>query len=1346
MDFMFAVSGRETMRIGTIATALGLFVLAMGPALAAAEDAEYNGQAGLSAAAAARSAAISGPIISIQPLALDFGVVTIGATGTRDYTVQNTGDADLEISDILISDPQFMTNQPLPMTLGPGSSFVANAKFTPTGGTVVGTLEVRSNATNGAFTILASGRANTAPVIDPIGSISAIAMIPLQFTVHATDLDTDPIFLSADGLPPGATFENVSGTFSWTPTADDAGVHAVTITASDGYASSTLDITITVTVLNHPPFADPGGPYIGTAEAPVSFDGSGSYDPEGSSLDFHWTFGDGGAGSGERPAYAYRSGGIYAVTLEVVDVGIPNLSATASTSATISNAYTDQVTLSAIQDNTIYSESDSSYGGGMCLQVGRPTQSTANRLQIRRALVQFDLTSIPAGSHIVSARLNLFRYLSGGPGNHLRIYRLLQAWGEGNSGASQSCTPPPRQLGRAPTESSSTWNYRFFGTGAVWNTDAGDPLHGGNFQSASSDSENVYPGDQSVGLTSSGITSDAADWVRDPASNHGWVLLGDEAKPGTGMRFASRQDPLPNHAPSLTVFFAPPTGACCRPDGTCDLLTLGECEAVSGNYGGDNSTCAEQVCLEPYVDWLPTPPVAVPARGRAGGEAYYEIAMKEFRQKLHRDLPPTTLWGYNGQYPGPTIEAYRDRPVQVRWINDLRDYETGLPRTDHYFDVDTRIHGPDMEGRTPRTVVHLHGGHVPPNFDGFPESTFVSGGSRLYRYPNRQLPATLWYHDHALGITRYNVMMGLAGLYLIRDRDEEALQLPSGPYEIPLVIQDRSFNPDGSLRYPNQWTPMFVGDKVLVNGKVWPKLRVDSGRYRFRVLNGSNHRIFTLALSDHHPFHVIGTDGGLLSSPVKVREISLGPAERADLVLDFEGYAPDSAVLLLDTVESGQADASDPAASRIMKFIVSGTPGSRAPLPLSLSPVERIPESQANRTRTFELRFDQKLQQFRFGDFGWEDVTEFPVLGATEIWQFANETPETHPIHMHLIQFQVLDRSSFQVVDGKVVPGSDRRPPDPDEAGWKDTAKVKPNELLRVIMRFGPDGYLGDYVYHCHMLEHEDNEMMRQFRVVPPKGPKPTVASAKAEPSRLWPPDLSMVPVKITGVSDSSGALVSVHVTHVAQDEPISHRASRGATAATFMSGSAARNKNQDGDDACFDAQVVDGQLYLRRERQDSGNGRVYRVSFTAVTRDGGTADGIVLVAVPGKAGVRLAVNDGQTYNSLETCAERSGRMQLATKDQQGAGIALTTALRAPRIEGARATVEYTLAAPGEVSLMIFDVAGRRVASRDDIVEGTGVHRAAFSLQHMAHGIYFVRMRAGGKVLVRRMPILRTGG
>lgn len=1294
----------------------------------------------LSATSSTRATAVSGPVINVQPLDVNFGIFTIGGTEERDYTVQNTGDADLVISDVVISDPQVTTNLTPATTIPAGGSFVATATYTPTGGTLNGSLEVRSNAANGAFRILVMGQANSPPVFDPIGPISAVALVPFQFTVHATDADHDPISLTADGLPAGATFDNVAGSFTWTPTADDAGAHTVTFTASDGHTSSFLVVTITVTVLNHPPVANPGGPYAGTLGVPVAFDGSASHDPEGGQLVFHWDFGDGGTGDGERPSHAYASTGTYTVSLTVTDNGTPNLSGTASTFATITeSASSRQVTLTAIQDNSIFSESDSSYGAGQCLQLGRPGLSRPNL--VRRALVQFDLSSIPPGSRIVGARLNLFRLAQGGPGTVVTIHRIQESWGEGNSGVGEDCTPPPKQFGNAPTESSSTWNYRFYGSRLAWAT------RGGTFESAFSDSELVSPFATTVGLTSSGITTDVAGWVQDPSSNHGWMVRGDEVNLGTGIRFASRQDPLPEHQPTLTVFFTVATGACCKPDGTCDLLTQAECTEASGVYGGDNSTCAQQICLEPYVDWLPIPPIATPVQGRPGGVATYEIPMREFRQKLHRDLPATTLWGYSGQYPGPTIEAFRNLPVRVRWINDLRDVETGVPRTTHYFDVDTAIHGPDVTGKAPSTVVHLHGGHVPPEYDGFPESTFVFGGSRLYQYPNSQLPATLWYHDHALGITRYNVMLGLAGFYLIRDRTEAALHLPNGEHEIPLMIQDRSFNSDGSLNYPAQWTPMFFGDKVLVNGKVWPKLRVDRGKYRFRVLNGSNHRIFTLTLSDHHPFQVIGNDGGLLPSPAEVREITLGPAERADLILDFQSYAPDSEVLLKDTLASGQMDPSDPAVSRVMKFVVSGTPGWTDPVPTALTPVDRIPESRAIRTRTFELRFDQSLQKFRFGDFGWDEMTEFPMLGTTEIWQFANETAEAHPIHLHLVQFQILDRSSFDVVDGKVVPGSDRRPPDPDEAGWKDTAIVKPHELLRVIMRFGPDGYLGNFVFHCHMLEHEDNDMMRQFTVVPPKGPKPAVASARAEPSRLWPPDLSMVPVNIAGVTDSTGASVSIHVTGVTQDEPVSRRAAGQAMATSSKSASTAMagamNMGED-TNACFDAKIVNGQLYLRRERQDGGNGRVYRVSFTAVTRGGGAAEGTVLVGVAGKEGVRQVVDDGQITNSLAGCSDPGAHMAMATRDLPE--ISYTTALGRTRIEGQQATVEYTLAEPGEVSVAIFDVAGRRVASLADGVQGTGVHRASLNLKRVAHGIYFIRMHAAGKVFTRRMPVLRTSG
>ncbi len=187
----------------------------------------------------------------------------------------------------------------------------------------------------------------------------------------------------------------------------------------------------------------------------------------------------------------------------------------------------------------------------------------------------------------------------------------------------------------------------------------------------------------------------------------------------------------------------------------------------------------------------------------------------------------------------------------------------GELRTEHILPVDLCLHGPNMQGNTPRTVVHLHGGHVAAENDGYPEDTMLPGEEQTFFYPNLQLPATVWFHDHALGITRLNVYMGLAGLFLIRDQFEADLGLPSGDFEIPLVIQDRSFNADGSLAYPAAWQDHFFGEYVLVNGKVWPYLEVRRGLYRFRLLNGSNSRVYTLSLSNGASFQQIGTDGGL---------------------------------------------------------------------------------------------------------------------------------------------------------------------------------------------------------------------------------------------------------------------------------------------------------------------------------------------------------------------------------------------------------------------------------------------------------------------------------------------------
>jgi spore coat protein A len=419
---------------------------------------------------------------------------------------------------------------------------------------------------------------------------------------------------------------------------------------------------------------------------------------------------------------------------------------------------------------------------------------------------------------------------------------------------------------------------------------------------------------------------------------------------------------------------------------------------------------------------------------------------------------------------------------------------------------------------------------------------------KTFRYDNDQEAATLWYHDHALGITRLNVYAGLAGFYLLRDNNENQHiangVLPGGDYEIEIVIQDRMFTSDGNLYFPSEdpeiepgFDPLpdvpsiiaeFFGDFILVNSIAWPVLDVEPRKYRFRLLNGSDSRFYILRFDNEMQFYQIGTDVGLLPDPVPLTELLIAPGERADLVVDFtdrynddiilqnfgpddpfKGFNPDGT---LSDGEGGVLPSADPnTTGLVMKFSVNlpfdtNIPNATVGVGTHLRP-EITPLVQTGASRQLVLfegldnfgRLQPLLGTLAEGSLAWfETITENPMLDDVEVWEVYNSTEDAHPIHLHLVAFQIINRESFEGwVEEKDQPqhdgstgvggilhitslGGDSRDPEPNEDGWKDTAIMLPGEVTRVIAKFDLPGR---YVWHCHILSHEDHEMMRPYFV-----------------------------------------------------------------------------------------------------------------------------------------------------------------------------------------------------------------------------------------------------------------------
>lgn len=487
--------------------------------------------------------------------------------------------------------------------------------------------------------------------------------------------------------------------------------------------------------------------------------------------------------------------------------------------------------------------------------------------------------------------------------------------------------------------------------------------------------------------------------------------------------------------------------------------------------------------LTKFVDALPIPAVISASGVRPNPEnpdsqiPFYRVRMRQIDMKFHRDLRPARVWAYGGSSPGPTFEMKSGQGLMVEWVNELP--------TEHFLPIDHSIHGAEADKPDVRAVPHVHGAKTPPQSDGYPDDWYVPGKSATYYYPNRQEAAMLWYHDHAIGITRLNMYAGLFGAFFVRDEFEDGLNLPKGKYEIPLLIYDRMLDTDGQLFYPvspdadSPWVPEVFGSAFLVNGKLLPYLEVEPRKYRFRVVNVANGRFFHLSLSNEQEFHQIGTDLGLLSAPVSLKNLPLAPAERADLIIDFSSQAGKNIVLKND-------------AFTVMQFRVSkNSVKDTSTLPAKLRPVPILLESDAVQTRILTLGEADDMsgnpKTMLLNNTHWHmPITERPVLNSVEIWSLLNFTDDSHPIHLHLVRFQILDRRSFEPEayyhGGKIQYIGESVPPAPNEAGWKDTVQAHPGMVTRIIARF--DGYPGRYVWHCHILEHEDNAMMRPYEVV----------------------------------------------------------------------------------------------------------------------------------------------------------------------------------------------------------------------------------------------------------------------
>lgn len=550
--------------------------------------------------------------------------------------------------------------------------------------------------------------------------------------------------------------------------------------------------------------------------------------------------------------------------------------------------------------------------------------------------------------------------------------------------------------------------------------------------------------------------------------------------------------------------------------------------------------------LEPFVDELPIVPRL--------DSSSFRIDAVTARHSFHRDLPPGPTLAYgDSTYGGPTLIARRGQETTVEYRNNIAVHPFAA-------DFDTSLHGLSERDRVDiATSMHLHGGVTPPESDGHAEQISRPGQGMTYRFPNRQDATTMWYHDHAMAVTRLNVGAGLAGMYLIRDEYDTGepgnpLGLPTGDYELDLMLQEKIVNSDGSQSIRStpivpqgRWEGGAVGDVGVVNGKIWPEARVARGLYRLRMLNAASFSIWDLHFSNGMVFWVIGMEGGLLDAPVATTRVRLSPGERVDVLVDFANLDPDATVELLNSEPAAPQAAQIGAVHmpKFMRFRATAARGYTGAVPDRLrggpglpAPVGPIPTPQNIRnvslSQPSDVRLPPSIMSLNNLNYHSDDI-EMPRQGTVEQWNIVNATPDPHPVHIHLVHFRVLGRQAIDTlamcarqpqppIGIKWTPDADPyvveplRGPEPWETGFKDTVICDPNSVTRVVayfptadeLGFDPDAKfpravetfdheraghgehaahgghdeLQGYVWHCHILDHEDHDMMLKYRTV----------------------------------------------------------------------------------------------------------------------------------------------------------------------------------------------------------------------------------------------------------------------